>query len=135
MKQVFFHSLVVCFFLPFLGVIAFSLNSFGFPLMEQYSDKSIKFFIAFPYFLLVMAGLFASVFAADRLSALLAAKFGIPVEDKAETDSWEKLLDPQRIENKRATVMKTADSWLKDNMDNMLVRVIIGLVIGAVIVY
>jgi hypothetical protein len=57
MKQVFFHSLVVCFFLPFLGVIAFSLNSFGFPLMEQYSDKSIKFFIAFPYFLLVMAGL------------------------------------------------------------------------------
>jgi hypothetical protein len=75
------------------------------------------------------------VFAADRLSALLAAKFGIPVEDKAETDSWEKLLDPQRIENKRATVMKTADSWLKDNMDNMLVRVIIGLVIGAVIVY
>jgi hypothetical protein len=135
MKQVFFHSLVVCFFLPFLGVIAFSLSNFGLPLMEQHSDKSIKFFIAFPYFLLIIAGLFAAVFAADRLSRRLAAKFGIPVEDKVETDSWDKLVDPQRIENKRAIVMKTADSWLKDNMDNMLVRVIVGLVIGAVIVF
>lgn len=134
MKQVLFHSLVVCFFLPLLGVFAFSLNSFGFPLMEQYSDKSIKFFIAFPYFLLIIAALFASILAADRLSRRLAAKFGIPVEDKADADSWNKLLDPQRIEHKRSVVMKTADSWLKDNMDNMLVRVIIGLIIGAVIV-
>ena len=134
MKQVLFHSLVVCFFLPLLGVFAFSLNSFGFPLMEQYSDKSIKFFIAFPYFLLIIAALFASILAADRLSRRLAAKFGVPVEDKADADSWNKLLDPQRIEHKRAVVMKTADGWLKDNMDNMLVRVIIGLIIGAVIV-
>ena len=69
MKQVFFHSLVVCFFLPLLGVIAFSLNSYGFPLMEQYQDKSIKFFIAFPYFLLLIAALYGSALIAERLSA------------------------------------------------------------------
>jgi hypothetical protein len=131
MKQVFFHSLIVCFFLPLLGVIAFSLNSYGFPLMEQYQDRSIKFFIAFPYFLLLIAALYGSALIAERLSARLAAKFGEPVDDKAQTDSWEKFLDPKRIEHNRAVVMKTADSWLKDNM---LARVIIGLIIGAVIV-
>jgi hypothetical protein len=132
MKQMFFHGLIVCFFLPLLGIIAFSLSSYGFPLMEQYQDKSIKFFIAFPYFLLLIAALYGSALIAERLSARLAAKFGEPVDDKAQADdTWEKFLDPKRIEHNRSVVMKTADSWLKDNM---LARVIIGLIIGAVIV-
>jgi hypothetical protein len=131
MKQVFFHGLIVCFFLPLLGVIAFSLNSFGFPLMEQYQDKSIKFFIAFPYFLLILAALYGSALTADRLSGILAAKFGAPVEYEAGDSEWDKFLDPQRIEQNRTVVMKKADGWLKDNM---LARIIIGLIIGAVIV-
>lgn len=35
MKQLFFHILMVCLFLPILLVIAISLNNFGFPLMGK----------------------------------------------------------------------------------------------------
>ena len=71
MKQAFFHVLMICLFLPMLWVIFVSLNSFGYPLMEQYADKSIKFLIALPYFLLVAAALYASGWIAERLAVYL----------------------------------------------------------------
>ena len=133
MKQWLFHILMVCLFLPLLAVIAISLNNFGFPLMEQYQDRSIKFFIAFPYLLLIATALCGSVWVAGRLSGLLAVKFGGPDENKDENqaEDFEKLLDPKLIEKNRSIFMKNVDTWLKDNI---LARIILGLIIGFVIV-
>ena len=132
MRQSFFHILMVCLFLPLLWVIAISLNEFGFPLMEQYEDKSAKFFIIFPYILLTMAALYGAGSVAARLAGFLSRKYGKPEENTTEADTqWDELLDPKAVERNRAIFMKNVDSWLKHSM---LARVIFGLVIGAVLV-
>ncbi|SEK88316.1 hypothetical protein [Nitrosovibrio tenuis] len=131
MKQSLFHVLMVCLFLPVLWVIAVSLNNFGFPLMEQYQD--IRLFVALPYLLLVIAALYGSSWIAERVSRLLVAKFGRP-EDKVENvdQMWaEKYFDENVMEKKRSIFMKNVDGWLKDNI---LARIIFGLIIGAVLV-
>ncbi|MBN9125146.1 MAG: hypothetical protein J0I60_10570 [Nitrosospira sp.] len=132
MRQSLFHVLMVCLFLPLLWVIAISLNKFGFPLMEQFGDKSAKFFIVFPYILLTMVALYGAGKAAARLSGILSRKYGKPEENSAAADTqWDELLDPQAVERNRSIFMKNVDSWLKNSM---LARVIFGLVIGAVLV-
>lgn len=132
MRQSLFHILMVCLFLPLLGVIAFSLNKFGFPLMEQHADKSVKFFIIFPYILLTLVALYGAGRAAAGLSGILSRKYGKAEENTAEADTqWNELLDPKTVERNRSIFMKNVDSWLKDSM---LARVIFGLVIGAVLV-
>jgi hypothetical protein len=123
---------MVCLFLPLLWVIAISLNKFGFPLMEQFEDRSAKFFILFPYILLTMAALYGAGKAAARLSGILARKYGKPEENTAAADTqWDELLDPQAIERNRSIFMKNVDNWLRHSV---LARVIFGLVIGAVLV-
>ncbi len=131
MKQSLFHVLMVCLFLPILGVIAVSFNNFGFPLMEQYRD--IKFFVALPYLLLIVAALYGCSWVAERLSRFLVGKFGGP-EDRVEyfDQKWaEKYFDENVVEKNRSIFMKNADNWLKDNI---LARIIFGLIIGAVLV-
>lgn len=131
MKQSLFHVLMVCLFLPILGVIAFSFNNFGFSLVEQYQD--IKFLVALPYLFLIVAALYGCSRVAERLSRFLVGKFGRP-EDRVENldQKWaEKYFDENVVERNRAIFTKKADNWLKDNM---LARVIVGLIIGAVLV-
>ncbi len=131
MKQSIFHILMVCLFLPVLLAIANSLNNFGFPLMEQYQD--IKFFVALPYLLLVIASLYGCGWVAERLSRFLVGKFGKP-EDRVEyfDQKWaEKYFDENVVEKNRSIFMKKADTWLKENM---MARIIFGLIIGAVLV-
>ena len=131
MKQSLFHILMVCLFLPILWVIAISLNKFGFPLMEQYQDKSIKFFIAFPYILLAAAAVCGAGWVAERLSGFLARKFGKVDESNDETEAGHKVFDSALMEKNRSIFMKNVDNWMKDNM---LARVIFGLIIGFVLV-
>lgn len=131
MKQSLFHVLMVCLFLPILGVIAVSFNNFGFPLMEQYRD--IKFFVALPYLLLIVTALYGCSWVAERLSRFLVGKFGRP-EDRVEyfDQKWaEKYFDENVVEKNRSIFMKNVDNWLKDNI---LARIIFGLIIGAVLV-
>ncbi|MEO6563765.1 MAG: hypothetical protein ABIN99_12100 [Nitrosospira sp.] len=131
MKQSLFHILMVCLFLPILWVIAISLNKFGFPLMDQYQDKSAKFFIAFPYILLTAAALYGAGWVAERLSGFLTRKFGKVGENNVEIDAEYKIFDSALMEKNRSIFMKNVDTWLKDNM---LARVILGLIIGFVLV-
>ena len=132
MLQSLFHILMVCLFLPLLCVIAISLNKFGFPLMEQYEDKSAKFFIIFPYILLTMLALYGAGKAASRLSGILLRRYGKPEENTAEADTqWDELLDPKIIERNRSIFMKNVDNWVKNSV---LARIIFGLVIGVVLV-
>jgi len=131
MKQTLFHILMVCFFLPILWVVAISLNNFGFPLMEKYPDISIKFFVALPYCLLVAASLYGCGWVAERLSGFLTRKFGKGDENNAEIDAEYKIFDLALMEKNRSIFMKNVDTWLKDNM---LARVILGLIIGFVLV-
>lgn len=131
MKQSLFHVLMVCLFLPALWVIAISLNKFGFPLMEQYQDRSIKFFIAFPYILLTAAALCGAGWVAERLSRFLVRKFGKTDGDNDEIEAEYKVFDSALMEKNRSIFMKNVDTWLKDNM---LARVIFGLIIGLVLV-
>jgi hypothetical protein len=131
MRQPLFHALMVCLFLPILGVIALSFNNFGFPLMEQYQD--VKFFVALPYLLLIITALYGCSWVAERLSRFLVGKFGRP-EDRVEyfDQKWaEKYFDENVVERNRSIFMKNVDSWLKDNI---LARIIFGLIIGAVLV-
>src|SRR3954451_109049 len=131
MRQSFFHVLMVCLFLPVLLAIANSLNTYGFPLTEQYQD--IKYFVALPYLLLVIASLWGCARIADRLSRFAAGKFGKP-EDRAESfdKKWaEKYFDENVVERNRSIFMKKADNWLKENM---MARIIFGLIIGAVLI-
>ena len=131
MRQSFFHVLMVCLFLPVLLAIGNSLNTYGFPLMEQYQD--IKYFVALPYLLLVIASLWGCARIADRLSCFAAGKFGKP-EDRAESfdKKWaEKYFDENVVERNRSIFMKKADNWLKENM---MARIIFGLIIGAVLI-
>jgi hypothetical protein len=131
MKQPIFHVLMVCLFLPVLGVIAVSFNDFGYPLMEQYQD--IRFFVALPYLLLIAATLYGCSRVAERLSRFLVGKFGRP-EDRVEyfDQKWaEEYFDENVVERNRSIFMKKADNWLKDNI---LARIIFGLIIGAVLV-
>ncbi len=131
MKQSLFHVLMVCLFLPILGVIAVSFNNFGFPLMEQYQD--IKFFVALPYLLLIVTALYGCSWVAERLSRFLVGKFGRP-EDRVEyfDQKWaEKYFDENVVEKNRSIFMKNVDNWLKDNI---LARIIFGLIIGVVLV-
>ena len=132
MKQLLFHVSMVCLFLPFLWMIGISLNEYGFPLMEKYHDKSIKFFVALPYCLLIAASLYGSGWVAQRFSCFLVRKFGKPDENLQLESGWpDKVFNPAIMEKNRSVFMKNVDNWLKDNM---LARVIIGLIIGAVIV-
>lgn len=131
MKQPVFHILMVCLFLPILGVIGVSFNDFGFPLMEQYQD--MRFFVALPYLLLIVATLYGCSRVAERLSRFLVGKLGRP-EDRVEyfDQKWaEAYFDENIVEQNRSIFMKKADNWLKDNM---LARIIFGLIIGAVLV-
>lgn len=131
MRQPLFHALMVCLFLPILGVIAVSFNNFGFPLMEQYQE--VKFFVALPYLLLIITALYGCSWVAERLSRFLVGKFGRP-EDRVEyfDQKWaEKYFDENVVERNRSIFMKNVDSWLKDNI---LARIIFGLIIGAVLV-
>lgn len=131
MRQSIFHVLMVCLFLPVLLAIAHSWNTFGFPLMEQHQD--VKLVVALPYLLLVIASLYGCVRAADYLSRFMVGKFGKP-EDKVEyfDQKWaEKYLDEDVVEKNQSIFMKKADNWLKENM---MARIIIGLIIGAVLV-
>src|SRR5574337_187253 len=116
MRQPLFHALMVCLFLPILGVIALSFNNFGFPLMEQYQD--VKFFVALPYLLLIITALYGCSWVAERLSRFLVGKFGRP-EDRVEyfDQKWaEKYFDENVVERNRSIFMKNVDSWLKDNI-------------------
>lgn len=132
MRQSLFHVLMVCLFLPLLWIIAISMNKFGFPLMEQFEDRSAKFFIIFPYILLTMVALYGAGKAAAHLSGILSRKYGKPEENTAAADTqWDELLDPQAIEWNRSIFMKNVDNWLRNSM---LARIIFGLVIGAVLV-
>jgi hypothetical protein len=131
MKQWLFHILMVCLFLPILWVIAISLSKFGFPLMEQYQDRSIKFLIAFPYILLTVGAICGAGWVAERLSRFLARKFGKIGESNDEIEAEHKVFDSALMEKNRSIFMRNVDSWLKDNM---LARVIFGLVIGFVLV-
>lgn len=131
MKQPVFHILMVCLFLPILGVIGVSFNDFGFPLMEQYQD--MRFFVALPYLLLIVATLYGCSRVAERLSRFLVGKLGRP-EDRVEyfDQKWaEAYFDENIVEQNRSIFMKKADNWLKDNI---LARIIFGLIIGAVLV-
>lgn len=130
MKQALFHILMVCFFLPTLWVIAISLNNFGFPLMEKYPDMSIKFFVALPYCLLVAASLYGCGWVAARLSGFLTRKFGKD-DENAEIDAEYKIFDVAVMEKNRSIFMTNVDTWLKDNM---LAKIVIGLIIGFVLV-
>ena len=132
MKQLLFHVLMVCLFLPILWLIGISLNDYGFPLMEKYHDKSIKFFVALPYCLLIAASLYGSGWVAERLSSSLVRRFGKPDENPQLETGWPtKVFDPKLMEKNRSVFIKNVDNWLKDNM---LARVIFGLIIGLVIV-
>lgn len=131
MKQLLFHTLMVCLFLPILWVVAISLNNFGFPLMEKNSDVSVKFFVALPYCLLVAASLYGCGWVAERLSGFLTRKFGKVSENNAEIDAEYKIFDSALMEKNRSIFMKNVDTWLKDNM---LARIIFGLIIGFVLV-
>jgi len=131
MRQSIFHVLMVCLFLPVLLAIANSWNTFGFPLMEQHQD--VKLVVALPYLLLVIASLYGCVRAADYLSRFMLGKFGKP-EDKVEyfDQKWaEQYLDENVVEKNQSIFTKKADNWLKENM---MARIIIGLIIGAVLV-
>jgi hypothetical protein len=131
MRQSVFHVLMVCLFLPVLLAIANSLNNYGFPLMEQYQD--IKFFVVLPYLLLVIASLYGCVRAADRMSRFFVGKFGKP-EDRVEyfDQKWaEKYFDENAVERNEPIFRKKADKWLKENM---IAKIIFGLIIGAVLV-
>ena len=131
MRQSIFHVLMVCLFLPVLLAIANSWNTFGFPLMEQHQD--VKLVVALPYLLLVIASLYGCVRAADYLSRFMVGKFGKP-EDKVEyfDQKWaEQYLDENVVEKNQSIFTKKADNWLKENM---MARIIIGLIIGAVLV-
>jgi hypothetical protein len=131
MRQSIFHVLMVCLFLPVLLAIATSWNTFGFPLMEQHQD--VKLVVALPYLLLVIASLYGCVRAADYLSRFMVGKFGKP-EDKVEyfDQKWaEQYLDENVVEKNQSIFTKKADNWLKENM---MARIIIGLIIGAVLV-
>jgi hypothetical protein len=100
--------------------------------MEQHADKSVKFFIIFPYILLTLAALYGAGKAAACLSDILSRKYGKAEENTAEADTqWNGLLDPKTVERNHSIFMKNVDSWLKDSM---LARIIFGLVIGAVLV-
>jgi hypothetical protein len=99
--------------------------------MDQYQDKSAKFFIAFPYILLTAAALYGAGWIAERLSGFLTRKFGKVGENNAEIDAEYKIFDSALMEKNRSIFMKNVDTWLKDNM---LARVILGLIIGFVLV-
>ncbi|ARO88601.1 hypothetical protein EBAPG3_012945 [Nitrosospira lacus] len=132
MKQLLFHVSMLCLFLPILWMIGISLNEYGFPLMEKYHDKSIKFFVALPYCLLIAASLYGSAWMAERLSGSLVRKFGKPGENHQLEAGWpDKVFDPASMEKNRSVFMRNVDGWLKDNV---LARVIFGLIIGLVIV-
>ncbi|MBA2658264.1 MAG: hypothetical protein H0U72_01565 [Nitrosospira sp.] len=131
MKQLLFHTLMVCLFLPILWVVAISLNSFGFPLMEKNPDLSVKFFIGLPYCLLVAASLYGCGWVAERLSGFLTRKFGKIGENEAEVDAGYKIFDSALMEKNRSIFMKNVDTWLKDNI---LAKIIFGLIIGFVLV-
>lgn len=133
MKQAFFHVLMICLFLPMLWVIFVSLNSFGYPLMEQYADKSIKFLIALPYFLLVAAALYASGWIAERLAVYLVRNFGKPEERDCQPDdmAWPgKVLDSVLSEKNRSVFTQKVEAWLKDNI---VAKIIMGVIIGFVL--
>jgi hypothetical protein len=131
MKQLLFHTLMVCLFLPVLSVVAISLNNFGFPLMEKTPDMSAKFFVALPYCLLVAASLYGCGWVAERLSTFLTRKFGKAGENNAVVDVEYKIFDSALMEKNRSIFMKNVDAWLKDNM---LAKIIFGLIIGFVLV-
>lgn len=131
MKQLLFHILMVCLFLPILWVVAISLNSFGFPLMEKNPDLSVKFFVGLPYCLLVAASLYGCGWVAERLSGFLTRKFGKVGENEAEVDAGYKIFDSALMEKNRSIFMKNVDTWLKDNI---LAKIIFGLIIGFVLV-
>ncbi|MEP6606437.1 MAG: hypothetical protein ABJA60_10030 [Nitrosospira sp.] len=131
MKQLLFHTLMVCLFLPILWVVAISLNSFGFPLMEKNPDLSVKFFVGLPYCLLVAASLYGCGWVAERLSGFLTRKFGKVGENEAEIDAGYKIFDSALMEKNRSIFMKNVDTWLKDNI---LAKIIFGLIIGFVLV-
>lgn len=99
--------------------------------MDQYQDKSVKFFIAFPYILLTAAALYGAGWVAERLSGFLTRKFGKAGENNAESDAEYKMFDSALMEKNRSIFMKNVDTWLKDSM---LARVIFGLIIGFVLV-
>ena len=131
MKQLLFHILMVCLFLPILWVVAISLNSFGFPLMEKNPDLSVKFFVGLPYCLLVAASLYGCGWVAERLSGFLTRKFGKVGENEVEVDAGYKIFDSALMEKNRSIFMKNVDTWLKDNI---LAKIIFGLIIGFVLV-
>ena len=131
MKQLLFHTLMVCLFLPILWVVAISLNSFGFPLMEKNPDLSVKFFVGLPYCLLVAASLYGCGWVAERLSGFLTRKFGKVGKNEAEIDAGYKIFDSALMEKNRSIFMKNVDTWLKDNI---LAKIIFGLIIGFVLV-
>ncbi|MEO7320812.1 MAG: hypothetical protein ABIW02_04145 [Nitrosospira sp.] len=131
MKQLLFHTLMVCLFLPILWVVAISLNSFGFPLMEKNPDLSVKFFIGLPYCLLIAVSLYGCGWVAERMSGFLTRKFGKIGENEAEVDAGYKIFDSALMEKNRSIFMKNVDTWLKDNI---LAKIIFGLIIGFVLV-
>ncbi|SDA20254.1 hypothetical protein SAMN05216315_11327 [Nitrosospira sp. Nsp18] len=133
MKQAFFHVLMICLFLPMLWVIFVSLNSFGYPLMEQYTDKSVKFFIALPYFFLVASALYASSWIAERLAVYLVRSFGKPEESNCQPEdiAWPgKVLDSVLSEKNRSVFTQKVEVWLKDNI---MAKIVVGVIIGFVL--
>jgi hypothetical protein len=133
MKQAFFHVLMICLFLPMLWVIFVSLNSFGFPLMEQYADKSIKFFIGLPYVLLVAAALYGSSWIAEHLAVYLVRNFGKPEESNCQPEeiAWPgKVLDSVLSEKNRPVFTQKVEAWLKDNI---MAKIVVGVIIGFVL--
>ena len=81
----------------------------------------------------MIASLYGCVRAADYLSRFMLGKFGKP-EDKVEyfDQKWaEQYLDGNVVEKNQSIFTKKADNWLKENM---MARIIIGLIIGAVLV-
>jgi hypothetical protein len=80
-----------------------------------------------------VATLYGCSRGAERLTRFLIGKFGRP-EDRVEyfDQKWaEEYFDENVVERNRSIFMKKADNWLKDNM---LARIIFGLIIGAVLV-
>ena len=133
MKQAYFHVLMICLFLPMLWVIIGSLNSLGYPLMEQYADKSIKFLIALPYCLLVAAALYGSAWIAERLAVYVVRKFGKPEESNCQPDDikWPgEMFDSEQIEKNRPIFTQKVEGWLKDNM---LAKIVVGVIIGFIL--
>ncbi|MDQ3185138.1 MAG: hypothetical protein M3Q16_01485 [Pseudomonadota bacterium] len=90
---------------------------------------SAKLFVALPYCLLIAVALYGSGWVAERLSGVLAKKFGNEINTEIEAEH--RLFDSALMEKNGSIFMKNVDTWLKDNM---LARVIFGLIIGFVLV-